>query len=181
MRGLYHLAAIATLPLALLTVNVAHAEDVASLKVSSTAFEHEGVLPKKYSCDGGDISPPLTIDNIPANAKTLVLIHDDPDAPDGTWMHWLLYDMPVTGTSVTLAEGAPKDAVWADGTMQGRNGWGDAKYGGACPPDGTHRYFFKFYALDTKLDLKKKRTVRKVKKAMKKHIVAKGELMASYP
>ena len=181
MRGLHQLAAVAVFPLAVLLANSTLAQEVASLTVSSAAFEHEGTLPKKYSCDGDGVSPPLTVSNIPANAKTLVLIHDDPDAPSCTWMHWLLYDLPVTGTTVTLAEAAPKEAVWADGTMQGRNGWGDAKYGGACPPDGTHRYFFKFYALDTQLNLKKKRSLWKVRKAMKKHIIAKGELMASYP
>ncbi|MFT5117326.1 MAG: Raf kinase inhibitor-like YbhB/YbcL family protein [Kiritimatiellia bacterium] len=178
MRVLHHCIALSILPLMSLSA-ITTADDVGLLTVSSKAFQHEGVLPKRYSCNGEDISPPLTVSNIPEGTKTLVLIHDDPDA--SYWMHWVLYDVPVTGDTVTLAESASTKAVWPDGTMQGYNGWGQASYGGACPPDGTHQYLFKFYALDAKLNLKKKRSAYKVKKAMKKHIIAKGELMASYP
>lgn len=165
---------------ALMLSPVAMAQTVGELQVSSPAFEHKGKLPKEYSCNGKDISPPLVVGNIPAGAKSLVLIHDDPDARD-LWDHWVLYNIPVTGSELTLVQDAPKDAVWEDGTMMGLNGWGNVGYGGACPPDGTHRYYFRFYALDTVLDLKQKRSSYKVKRAMKKHILAKGQIMAKYP
>ena len=95
------------------------ADKVAALTVTSDAFQHKGELPKIYSCDGDEVSPPLTISQIPEGAKSLVLIHDDPDAPSGTWLHWLLYNVPVEGVSMTIEQGAPTDAVWANGTMQG--------------------------------------------------------------
>ncbi|MGH1487294.1 MAG: YbhB/YbcL family Raf kinase inhibitor-like protein [Cellvibrionaceae bacterium] len=149
-----------------------------TLTLTSSAFEHKGELPKKYSCNGDDISPPLTISGAPEGTQSFVLIMDDPDAPDGTWIHWVVYNLP--GTTTEIPENAPTQHTWDDGTMQGRNSWSEAKYGGACPPDGQHRYFFKLYALDTVLDLKKKRSLRKVKKAMKKHIIAETKLMAKY-
>jgi Raf kinase inhibitor-like YbhB/YbcL family protein len=149
-----------------------------SFSISSPAFTDGGKLPKKYSCNGDDVSPPLTISGAPEGTKSFVLIMDDPDAPSGTWIHWVVYNLP--GTTTEIAENAPKKHTWDDGTMQGRNSWSDANYGGACPPDGQHRYYFKVYALDKVLDLKKKSSLRKVKKAMKKHILAEAKLMAKY-
>lgn len=149
-----------------------------NFSISSPVFEDGGKLPKKYSCHGDDTSPPLQISGAPEGTESLVLIMDDPDAPDGTWTHWVLYNLP--GDTTELAETAPSDHTWDNGTMQGRNSWNDTKYGGACPPDGTHRYFFKLYALDKKLELKKKSSLRKVKRAMKKHILAEAKLMAKY-
>lgn len=146
--------------------------------ITSEAFANGEELPNEYSCNGSDISPPLTISNAPEGTKSFVLIMEDPDAPNGTWLHWIAYNLPASTT--TISENAPTNHTWDDGTMQGKNDWGDAKYGGACPPDGTHRYFFKLYALDKKLDLKKKASLRKVKKAMKGSVIAKTKLMATY-
>lgn len=150
----------------------------AEMAITSSAFNEGDTLPTQYSCNGKDISPPLSFDNVPEGTKSFVLIMDDPDAPSGTWIHWVLYNLPADTQG--LPENAPSEAVWSDGTMQGRNSWGDTKWGGACPPDGEHRYFFKLYALDTVLDLKKKSSLRKVKKAMKGHILAEAKLMAKY-
>ncbi len=146
--------------------------------LSSPAFSNGDKLPKQYSCNGKDISPPLTISGAPEGTKSFVLIMDDPDAPNGYWLHWLVYNLP--GSTAEIPENAPTKHTWENGTMQGRNDWSQAQYGGACPPDGRHRYFFKLYALDKVLDLKKKASLRKVKKAMKKHILAKAKLMAKY-
>ncbi|MFT6387784.1 MAG: Raf kinase inhibitor-like YbhB/YbcL family protein [Cellvibrionaceae bacterium] len=153
-----------------------HAES--TLTLTSPEFADGGELPQQYSCNGADISPSLTISGAPANTQSFVLIMDDPDAPNGTWLHWLVYNLPSTTTDIP--ENAPTTHTWDDGSMQGRNDWYEAKYGGACPPDGRHRYFFKLYALDIKLELKKKTSLRKVKKAMKGHILAETKLMAKY-
>ena len=147
-----------------------------TLTLSSSAFNNKDALPVKYSCNGDDISPPLTISGAPEGTKTFVLIMDDPDA--GSWLHWVVYNLP--GTTAEIPENAPTSHTWDDGTMQGYNEWGQAQYGGACPPDGEHRYFFTLYALDIKLDLKKKASLRKVKKAMKGHILSETKLMAKY-
>lgn len=149
-----------------------------ALSISSPAFADGDNLPEKYSCNGEDISPPIVISDAPVGTQSFVLIMDDPDAPNGTWLHWVLYNVPANVT--TISEQASTKPVWEDGTMQGRNDWSDAKYGGACPPDGTHRYFFKIYALDKVLDLKKKASLNKVRKAMKGHILAEAKMMAKY-
>jgi len=149
-----------------------------AFSISSTAFSDGGDLPKQYSCNGADISPPISIKDAPEGTKSFVLIMDDPDAPSGTWLHWVLYNVPASVTEIP--EKTSTKPVWEDGTMQGKNDWSDAKYGGACPPDGNHRYFFKLYALDTVLELKKKASLYKVKKAMKKHILAEAKMMAKY-
>jgi Raf kinase inhibitor-like YbhB/YbcL family protein len=148
------------------------------LSISSSAFQDGGKLPQQYSCNGENVSPPIEITSIPEGTQSLVLIMDDPDAPSGTWTHWVLYNLPATISAIP--EKASTKPVWDDGTMQAKNDWDDARYGGACPPDGIHRYFFKLYALDVKLDLKKKSRLRKVEKAMKGHILAKAKLMAKY-
>ncbi len=144
-----------------------------TLTITSSAFEEEGRIPQKYTCEGQDISPPLAWSGVPDGAQSLVLIADDPDAPIGTWVHWVLYDLPPETTE--LAEGAS-----GTGT-EGINDFKRTGYGGPCPPPGNpHRYFFKLYALDTTLNLKPKATKKAVVKAMQGHILAQGQLMGTF-
>ena len=150
-----------------------------SLKLTSTAFQPGGTIPKKFTCDGPDVSPALAWSDAPAGTKSLALIMDDPDAPVGTWVHWVLYDLPA-GTR-ELAENVAKQEELPDGARQGRNDFRRIGYGGPCPPAGpAHRYFFKLYALDQKLGLKAGATKADVEKAMKGQILAQGELMGRY-
>lgn len=144
-----------------------------ALSITSPAFVHNSTIPIKYSGLGEDINPPLTIVGVPPAAKSLVMILDDPDAPVGTWDHWIVYDF-VPSTTQIDGNSLPKDAV------QGKNSWGDNRYGGPCPPSGTHRYFFKLYALDTKLGLEEGATKGEVESAMKGHILEKTELMGLF-
>ena len=148
------------------------------LTLQSSAFSNGAEIPRKHGYKQDNVSPSLTISGVPQNTQSLALIMDDPDAPGGTWLHWVLYNVPASVKEIP--EKASTKPVWEDGTMQGKNDWSDAKYGGACPPDGKHRYFFKLYALDTVLELKKKASLYKVKKAMKKHILAETQMMAKY-
>lgn len=122
-----------------------------NIEVKSSAFQDGGMIPKRYTCDGQDISPPLSWGGVPANAKSIALIMDDPDAPVGTWVHWVLFNIP-PGTK-ELAEKIPPSLSLPDGARHGKNGWGKLGYGGPCPPGGTHRYYFKFYALDIILNV----------------------------
>ena len=140
------------------------------LTVSSPEFENKKLIPSKYTCDGDDVNPPLTIESVPKETKSLVLIVDDPDAPMGTWDHWIVWNIPPTNT---IEENT------VPGT-EGINGFRKHSYGGPCPPGGTHRYFFKIYALDTKLDLNSNSRKKDVEKAMQGHILAKGELVGLY-
>ena len=150
-----------------------------SLKLTSTAFQPGGTIPKKFTCDGPDVSPALAWSEAPAGTKSFALIMDDPDAPVGTWVHWVLYDLPAGMHE--LAEGVTKQEELPDGARQGRNDFRRIGYGGPCPPAGpAHRYFFKLYALDQKLGLKAGATKADVEKAMKGHILAQGELMGRY-
>ena len=140
------------------------------LTVKSPAFEHQKTIPSKYTCDGNNINPPLIIEGMPEGAKSLVLIVDDPDAPMGTWDHWVVWNIP------------PTDKI-QENSKPGTEGLNSARrnsYSGPCPPSGTHRYFFKVYALDTKLDLNPNSHKKDVEKAMKGHILAKGELVGLY-
>jgi Raf kinase inhibitor-like YbhB/YbcL family protein len=141
------------------------------LIVRSSAFEPNRPIPKKYSCDGQDINPPLSIEGIPKEAKTLALIMDDPDAPSGTFDHWVVYNIPAS-TSQIGENSVP-------GT-EGLNSARQAGYMGPCPPSGTHRYFFKVYALDTELKLGANSKKKDVEKAVQNHILAKGELVGLY-
>jgi len=146
---------------------------IGDLKITSTAFENGGNIPGKYSCDGDDISPPLSFENIPEGAESLVLIVDDPDAPDGTWVHWVVYGLSAETT------GFVEDAVF-EGYV-GLNSWGDEAYGGPCPPIGEiHRYYFRLYALDTELDLHSRATRQEVDAAMSGHILEQTSLMGKY-
>ena len=150
-----------------------------SLKFTSTAFQPGGTIPKKFTCDGPDVSPALAWSDAPAGTQSFALVMDDPDAPVGTWVHWVLYDLPA-GTHA-LAENVAQQEELPDGTRQGRNDFRRIGYGGPCPPSGpAHRYFFKLYALDQKLGLKAGATKADVEKAMKGHILAQGELMGRY-
>jgi hypothetical protein len=149
-----------------------------TLEITSPAFSEGGKIPKKYTCDGEDISPPLRLDNVPEETKSLALLCDDPDAPVGTWVHWVLYDLPPDTRE--LPENIPPDKELKKGGVHGNNSWKRLGYGGPCPPSGTHRYFFKFYALDKKLDLKPGATAKQVQEAMKGHVLAEGKLMGKY-
>lgn len=148
------------------------------MKISSTAFEEGAGIPEKYSCDGEDISPPLRWASLPGKARSLVLICDDPDAPAGTWVHWVVYDLPAAATG--LPEGVPPRGQPAGGGTQGVNSWGKVGYGGPCPPGGTHRYFFTLYALDAKLGLGGGVTKDGLLRAMKGHVIAEAKLMGTY-
>jgi len=144
--------------------------DFKQLKVSSAIFHHEGMIPSKYTCDGKNINPPLDIEQIPEEAKCLALIVDDPDAPCGMWVHWVVWNIPVTHHI--------KENV-IHGT-EGLNDFHQHHYGGPCPPSGTHHYFFKVYALDALLDLPPDTTKVQLEKAMGEHIIAFGELIGLY-
>lgn len=147
--------------------------------IFSTAFENGGFIPERYTCKGEDISPPLSWIGVPPEAKSLVLICDDPDAPGGVFNHWLLYNIPTTTTS--LPEGIPPLPTLPDGSTQGFNSFGKIGYGGPCPPSGpAHRYFFRLYALDKTLELPPKARKPEVLKAMEGHILAVAEIMGRF-
>jgi Raf kinase inhibitor-like YbhB/YbcL family protein len=147
------------------------------LTLTSTAFTHGSEIPAKYTCEGHDISPPLTWSGIPAEAKSLVLIIDDPDpaAPKMTYVHWVLYNIPASASS--LAEAVQQLPA---GTRNGLNDWRRAGYGGPCPPIGRHRYFHKLYALDTLLPDLNNPTKAALEAQMKGHVIAQGELVGTY-
>ena len=150
-----------------------------SLQISSTAFSAGETIPKKFTCDGPDVSPQLKWNDPPANTQSFSLIMDDPDAPGGTWVHWVLYDLPANARE--LPEGVAKQEQLPNGARQGRNDFGKIGYGGPCPPPGKpHRYFFKLYALDAKLGLKAGATKADVEHAMKGHVLAQAELIGKY-
>jgi hypothetical protein len=137
------------------------------------------MIPKQFTCDGTDVSPALEWSGAPENTKSFSLIADDPDAPVGTWVHWVLYDLPADAKQ--LAEGVPKDEQLANGARQGRSDFRRMGYGGPCPPPGpAHRYFFKLYALDAQLNLKAGASKADVEKAMAGHILAQASLMGRY-
>jgi hypothetical protein len=148
------------------------------ITVTSEVFSEGEVIPEKYTCDDRDISPPLSWTGVPEEARSLVLIFDDPDAPAGTWVHWVVFDIPPDTSG--LDEGIPPDESLADSSRQGVNDFGDFGYGGPCPPSGTHRYYFKLYALDKVLELSGRVTKDTLLKDMKGHILAEGQLMGKY-
>jgi len=140
------------------------------LTISSPVFKNNGFIPQKYTCDGNDVNPPLNIEGVPKETQSLALIVDDPDAPMGTWDHWVVWNIPP-------AEKIMENSV--PGT-EGLNDFRRRSYGGPCPPSGTHRYFFKVYALDTRLDLSPSSRKKDVERAMKGHVIAEGELVGLY-
>ena len=148
--------------------------------LTSSAFPNEGEIPMQFTCDGEDLSPPLSFTDVPEGARSLALIVDDPDAPDPaaprmTWVHWVLYNLPADASG--LAESVTDLPA---GTLQGINDWKRTGYGGPCPPIGTHRYFFKLYALDTTLELEAGATKQELLDAMAGHVLAEGELIGVY-
>ncbi len=146
---------------------------MAELKISSSVFENNASIPVKYTCDGSNVNPPLSFENIPAGAKSLALIMDDPDAPMGTFVHWVLWNIDPQ-TKEIKENSVPK------GAEQGINDFKKHDYGGPCPPSGTHRYFFKLYALDAAMSLPSSSKKADVEKAMKGHIIAEGQIMGLY-
>ena len=148
------------------------------IEIKSSAFEEGGIIPKKYTCDGADVSPPLSWTSVPEGTKTIALICDDPDAPMGTWVHWVLFNL--LADVKELPESVPSEKNLDNGAMQGTNDFGNIGYGGPCPPGGTHRYYFKFYALDTEVNLQGGATKKELLKAMEGHILAEGQLMGRY-
>jgi Raf kinase inhibitor-like YbhB/YbcL family protein len=148
------------------------------IKVKSTAFEEGGKIPKQYTCDSSDVSPPLAWSAIPEGTKSIALICDDPDAPMGTWVHWVLFNLPPDVKE--LPENVPAKKKLENGAIHGINDFRNLGYGGPCPPSGTHRYYFKVYALDTQINLKAGITKGQLLKAMKGHILAEGQLMGKY-
>ena len=144
--------------------------ETTTLKVISTVFSHNGHIPSEYTCDGKDINPPIEVSNIPEGTKTLALIMEDPDAPRGTFDHWLVWNI------------SPNEAIaeQANPGISGTNDFGKTGYGGPCPPSGVHRYFFKIYALDAKLDLLAGADKNALLEAMTDHILAEGVIMGLY-
>lgn len=168
------LVAIATM----LTAFASEKTKPMNIKVTSSAFVEGGMIPKQYTCDGKDVSPPLKWEGVPDTAKTIALICDDPDAPMGTWVHWVLFNLPAKVQE--LPENVPPAKTLPNGAKQGTNDFGRIGYGGPCPPGGTHRYYFKVYALDCELKLDAGATKAQLLKAMEGHIVAQGQLMGKY-
>jgi len=146
--------------------------------VKSDSFSDGGMIPAKYTCDGANISPQLSWDNAPKGTKSFVLICEDPDAPMGTFTHWVLYDIPADVHE--LPENLPKDKILPNGAKQGITDFKKVGYGGPCPPNGTHRYYFKLYALDTLLNLEPGLKKEDILKAMNGHILAQGQIMGKY-
>lgn len=148
-------------------------ETMADLSISSPAFQHNGNIPAKYTCDGSDINPALMIENAPEKARSLVLIVDDPDAPMGTWVHWVVWNIDPKIKEI-------RENSIPGGASQGLNDFRKLDYGGPCPPSGTHRYFFKLYALDTLLNLPAKAKKADVEKAMKGHVLVEAQIIGLY-
>jgi Raf kinase inhibitor-like YbhB/YbcL family protein len=149
-----------------------------SIQLTSSAFTHEGSIPAQYTCAGGDISPALTWSDPPADTQSFALIMDDPDAPAGTWVHWVLFNIPASSRGLT--EGLPSQGTLPDGSIHGNNNAGNPGYNGPCPPSGTHRYFFKLYALDEMLGLSSGADKGELLKAMEGHALAQGQLMGTF-
>ncbi len=142
------------------------------MKLSSQDFSHQGKIPSQLTCDGADSSPELHIADVPKEAKSLALIMDDPDAPNGTWDHWVVFNMPAS--TFAIQRGTEPQGIG------GKNSWGRTGYGGPCPPSGIHRYYFRIYALGTMLPLRLGATKKEVLKAMEGSIIAQSELMGTY-
>lgn len=149
-----------------------------AFELTSSAFSQGSAIPTRYSCDGEDVSPPLRWSEPPAEAEALALIMDDPDAPAGTWDHWILFNLPAGAGE--LAEGIEAVETREDGSVHGANSWGRLGYGGPCPPGGTHRYFFKLYALDQPIELGPGTSKGGLLSAMEGHILEQVELMGTY-
>jgi Raf kinase inhibitor-like YbhB/YbcL family protein len=148
------------------------------IKITSSAFQDGGLIPSKYTCDGTDVSPPLQWNEVPESTKSIAVICDDPDAPMGTFVHWVLFNLPAETRE--LVEDIPPDDTLPNDAKQGTSDFGRTGYGGPCPPSGTHRYYFKIYALDNELNLPDKARKSELVKAMEGHILGQGQLMGKY-
>ncbi len=144
-----------------------------ALRISSSAFEDNGSIPVKYTCDGADVNPPLRIEGVPAGARSLALIVDDPDAPRGIWVHWVVWNIDPKTEEI-------KGNTVPRGSIQGVNDFVKRDYGGPCPPSGTHRYFFKLYALDALLNLSGDAGKAGLEKAMNGHVLAQAQIIGLY-
>lgn len=150
-----------------------------AMDLHGPSFSHRGIIPKRYTCDGEDLSPALNWSGIPQGTRSFALIVDDPDAPMGTWVHWVIYGLPATLDG--LPEGVPRTESLLQGGIQGKNDFGRVGYGGPCPPPGPpHRYFFRLYALDVELMLPPGATKAQLLKAMKGHVLEEAHLMGKY-
>ena len=150
-----------------------------ALELTSAVFAPGEAIPARYTCDGEDISPPLAWSDPPPGTRSYSLIADDPDAPVGTWVHWVLFNLPADSRG--LPEGVPDDAELSDGSLHGHNGWRRLGYGGPCPPPGKpHRYYFKLYALDAALTLPFETNKAQLEEAMKNHILGEAQVMGTY-
>ncbi len=149
-----------------------------TIHVTSDAFREGEMIPAQYTCDGRNINPSLRWSGAPKETQSFVILSDDPDAPGGDWVHWVLYDLPPTINMVP--EALPPHNVLVNNEKHGKNDFGRVGYGGPCPPGGTHRYFFKVYALDAMLNLPAGKTKKEILKAMEGHILAEGGLMGKY-
>ncbi len=154
------------------------AKEGAVMKITSAAFSDGGMIPVKHTCDGADVSPPLSWSGVPEEAKSLALVCDDPDAPAGTWVHWVLYDMPPDAAG--LPEGVPPAETLESGARHGINDFRKYGFGGPCPPGGTHRYYFKLYALDSAVGLAAGASKERLLQAVKGHVLAEAVLMGRY-
>lgn len=143
------------------------------LQIGSPAFKHNEFIPKKFTCDGDDVNPPILVENVPSDTKSLAFIVDDPDAPVGIWVHWVLWNIDPHISEI-------KENSIPKGAQQGMNDFRKHDYGGPCPPSGTHRYFFKLYALDTMLNISSNSKKNDLEKAMKGHILEKAEIIGLY-
>ena len=152
--------------------------NVATIQVMSSAFKEGEAIPRQYTCQGEDISPALSWETGPEGTKSIAVIVDDPDAPGGTFVHWVLYDLP--GSTRELPEGLPRDKTLPNGAKHGMNSLKKLGYSGPCPPSGTHRYFFKVYALDAQTNLPPGKSKADLLQAMKGHILAQGQIMGTY-
>ena len=148
------------------------------MEIKSSAFKAGESIPSKYTCDNIDVSPQLAWSKVPNGTKTFALIADDPDAPSGTYVHWVMFNIP--GDQRELSENIPKTETLENGAIQGTNDFGKIGYGGPCPPSGTHRYYFKLYALDAELDANPVISKKDLLKAMDVHVLEEGELMGRY-
>ena len=173
---MFHRAILVSVAILLLLASGAASKEagkMSTLSIESPAFKNNASIPRHYTCDGKDVNPPLVVRGVPDGAKSLALIVDDPDAPMGTWVHWVVWN--IDPDTMQIAENSVPS-----GAEQGKNDFRKKSYGGPCPPSGTHRYFFKLYALDTKLNLGSNATKADVEKAMKGHILGEAQTMGLY-
>ena len=149
-----------------------------AIELTSSAFFEGQMIPRRHTCDGEDVSPPLAWSGVPEKTRSLALICDDPDAPVGTWDHWVLFNIPADANG--LAEAVAAEPTLENGAVNGSNSWGRLGYGGPCPPGGTHRYFFYLFALDCRLELESGATKSQLRRAMEGRVLAEGRLMGRY-